>query len=177
MYKILKIMNPAYPIGEFKYEKPSKLLRDQAIEQIAEFPAELKSYLANADAKWDNTYREGSWTAAQVLHHLVDSHVNAFCRMKLCLADPGSDLRAYEEKEWTKLNSTDEEDIHPSLLILEGIHFKMAKLLRNCSDQDFKQELHHPEYNIQVSLNWLCMSYAWHGQHHLAHLKLAFGDL
>lgn len=170
-------MNKSYPIGEFDYKEPSKEERDAAIAEIANFPIALESYLEEANLQWENQYREGGWTAAEVLHHLADSHINAFCRMKLCLAEPGSSLRPYDEKEWNKLNSLDEENLHLSMLTLYGIHSKMAKMLSSCSEEQFQQTIFHPESEQHVSLNWFCMCYAWHGQHHLAHIKLAFGDL
>lgn len=168
-------MDPRYPTGKFEYQELSFEQLQDKIEIIKNFPTELSNYLSSIKEKnWKSTYREGSWNASQVVHHLTDSHVNAYCRIKLALSEPGSALRAYEEKDWTHYNEPDGEGIDDSLMCLTGLHRRMASLLKRVKPGQMNNQLLHPETGTFVNLSKLIQMYAWHGNHHLGHLKICF---
>jgi hypothetical protein len=116
-------------------------------------------------------YREGGWTARQVIHHVADSHVNAYIRFKLALTEENPTIRPYFEERWATLEDS-KLPIEISLHIIEGIHLRWACLLRGMSTQDFVRTYIHPEHNKMFSLSAALGMYAWHGRHHTAHIKM-----
>jgi hypothetical protein len=144
----------------------------EAIEQIAALPTQIREAVARlGDARLDTPYREGGWTARQVVHHLVDSHVNSYCRFRLALTEDRPTIRPYDEKAWAELEDARTGAVDLSLDLLEALHRRWVVLLRAMNPEDFDREFVHPERG-PMSLKTNVRLYAWHGRHHLAHLNL-----
>jgi hypothetical protein len=165
-------MDPRYPTGKFAFNPaPTNDLRRAAIAAIGAFPQELKPALASAHL--DKPYREGGWTARQVVHHLADSHMNAFIRFRLALTEDRPTVKPYNEAEWSKLPDS-QLDPQVSVQILDGLHQRWHAMLLAMSEAQFTREAIHPDHGPRT-LDWFLQLYAWHGRHHIGHLKLTHG--
>jgi hypothetical protein len=166
-------MDPRYPTGKFSFDPavtPEK--RKVAIAAIGAFPAELKAVLASLPAgALDKPYREGGWTARQVVHHVADSHINAYVRTRLTLTENKPTVKPYEEADWANLIDAMTMEAAVSVQILEGIHQRWHVLLQSLEPDHFTRPAIHPAFG-DVSLDFFLQMYAWHGRHHLGHLKL-----
>jgi uncharacterized damage-inducible protein DinB len=160
-----------YPVGKLTYDSdvtPGK--RTAWIRQIAETPAALRAAVRGlADAQLDLPYRPGGWSVRQVVHHVPDSHMNAFVRFKLALTEPNPTIKPYNEAEWAKLADVKLTPVETSLDILEALHRRWVLLLESLQPEDFARPLVHPE-NGPMTLDRLLQMYAWHGRHHVAHI-------
>jgi hypothetical protein len=167
-------MDPRYPTGTFAYDpNPTAELRRSAVAAIGSLPAEIRLAAAGLPAeKLDTPYRDGGWTARQVIHHVADSHTNAYIRFKLTLTEDSPPLKPYEEQIWAELIDGKTGDPAVSLAILDGIHYRLHRLLITLGAADFARTAHHPQHG-PVTLDWLLQLYAWHGRHHIGHLELA----
>lgn len=161
-----------FPIG--KYEKPAIITKElihNYISEIAGFPEKLRKEVAHLnDEQLDTQYRPGGWTIRQVIHHCADSHINAFTRFKLALTEENPLIKPYYEDRWAELSDSRQLDIHPALLMLEGLHQRWIHLLNSLTEQDLERGFIHPEHGNQVLLKENAGIYAWHGAHHLAHI-------
>ena len=164
-------MDPRYPIGRFKLpEQFSDHDRQMFIRQIADAPAELRSALAGlSEEQLDTPYREGGWTVRQVVHHLADSHLNAFVRFKLGMTEDQPTIKTYDQQRWAELADAKAAPVETSLALIESLHKRFAVLLRSMSAADFARTMNHPEQGI-VTLDRYLSLYAWHGRHHVAHI-------
>ena len=164
-------MDPRYPIGRF--EQPLEAtpeLRRQAIEVIAEAPAKLRAAVAGlSPVQLDTPYREGGWTVRQVVHHVPDSHANAFIRFKLALTEYEPTIKPYKEDMWAKLPDVPGTPVEVSLQLLGALHTRWVALLRGMDSSDFARTLRHPELGV-MDLNHVLAMYAWHSAHHTAHV-------
>lgn len=162
-------MDPRYPTGKFTFDPQTAAGgRAAAVAAIGSFPSELKAVMPSASL--DKPYREGGWTARQVVHHVADSHMNAFVRFRLALTEDNPTVKPYNETEWAKLADA-KEDPAVSIQILDGLHRRWHTMLTSMSDADWKRPLVHPDHG-PVSLDWLLQLYAWHGRHHIGHIRL-----
>jgi uncharacterized damage-inducible protein DinB len=166
-------MDPRYPTGRFTFTpSPSPDQRAASIAAIGSLPAELRAAVAALPAdRLDTPYREGGWTARQVVHHVADSHMNAYIRFKLTLTEETPPLKPYEESVWAELVDGKTGDPAISLSILDGVHHRLHRLLTTLEPAQFARTAHHPQQG-QVTLDWLLQLYAWHGRHHVGHLGL-----
>lgn len=165
-------MDPRFPTGKFVFDPtPTADVRRAAIAAIGSFPAELKAVLPAAQI--DKPYREGGWTARQVVHHVADSHINAFVRFRLALTEDTPTVKPYKEAEWSKLPDS-KLDPQVSVQILDGLHQRWHAMLEAFTDADFARGAMHPEHG-RISMDWLLQLYAWHGRHHIGHIKLTHG--
>ena len=166
-----------FPIGE--YQPPAHITSDQRQSWIADFeslPADLRAKVESLnDDQLSRPYRPDGWNGYQVIHHIADSHINSYMRFKLALTEANPTIRPYDEKIWAELPDGQQRDISLSLGIIENIHARMTAMFRNMSEADWKRTFFHPESETQVVLDWNLGMYAWHGRHHLAHLKLLDG--
>lgn len=162
-----------YPIGKFMSpENVTNEMRQAWIETIAALPQRLAAALEGiTEAELDTPYRPEGWTVRQVVHHLADSHINAYCRIHLALTEDAPNIKPYNEGDWAKLPDS-KLPIEHSLDILRGIHFRWVHLLRNMSEADFQRTYVHPQYGRVYSMDTMSALYAWHGEHHLGHVKL-----
>jgi hypothetical protein len=160
-----------YPIGTFKNPaNPSLDDIHHAIDRIAECPRGLRAAVAGlSDAQLDTPYRDGGWTARQVVHHVPDSHMNAYIRSKLCVDENHPRITAYNEAHWANFADAQKTPIPPSLAILENLHERWVVFLRSLPESAFKRTLDHPE-NGAMTLAHVVFMYAWHGEHHTAHI-------
>jgi hypothetical protein len=163
--------DPRYPTGPFlPPDQPTRESRAQAIATIAETPQQMRDAVQGLDEdQLDTPYREGGWTLRQVVHHVPDSHVNAYIRLKLALTEPGPVIKPYDEAAWANLGDTTAVPIDVSLNLLEAVHKRFVALLRAMKDEDFRREYVHPETG-RHPLDYLLAMYAWHGPHHIAHI-------
>jgi uncharacterized damage-inducible protein DinB len=161
-----------YPVGrfDFKQEIPTER-RGALIDSIAAAPARLREAVRDLDeAQLDTPYREGGWTVRQVVHHVPDSHMNAFIRFKLALTEDNPTIKPYEEAEWAKLSDVRDTPIETSLVLLEKLQERWVILMRGMSDADFNRTFEHPENGV-MSLNKTLGLYEWHGRHHVGHIR------
>lgn len=162
-----------FPIGQF--EKPmviSKAVLSKWIDDIATFPARLNNAVKNLSNEQLNTpYRQGGWTVRQVVHHCADSHINSLTRFKLCLTEERPTIKPYFEDRWAELADSKNLSISPSLKMLEGTHERWVALLNSLTNQDLAKTFVHPEHNKEFRLNENIGLYAWHCNHHLAHIS------
>ena len=160
-----------FPIGPFvPVEELSWVERRTKIAEIAAAPARLKRALVGLDeAQLDTPYRRGGWTVRQVVHHLPDSHMNAYIRLKLALTEDEPTIRPFDQTAWARLPDTELSGISVSIRLLEALHTRFTTLLRSLGDDDFRRRFRHPEAGIH-SVDWLLALYSWHGRHHVAHI-------
>jgi uncharacterized damage-inducible protein DinB len=163
--------DPRYPIGKFeRRDQLTAAERRSLIEQIAAAPARMREAIAGLTGEQlDTPYREGGWTVRQVVHHVPDSHLNAYSRFKLALTEETPTIRPYDEAAWAELPDSRETPIETSLTMQEALHDRWVHLLRSMSDADFQRKLKHPESGT-MTLDAMVALYAWHGQHHVAHI-------
>lgn len=165
-----------YPIGKFA-PQPSYTSQEleACIKRIEALPAKVEEVFKNLSSQQIETpYREAGWTARQVIHHLADSHSNAYIRVKWTLTEQTPLIKAYDEKVWAE---TPEIKIDPaiSIQLLKALHVKFVALLRLISPEDLTKAFMHPETKKLVPLDRMIALYAWHGEHHLGHLKIISG--
>ena len=161
-----------YPIGQFRYEgEPDQPRREQWIEEIAATPANLRAAVAGlAPHQLDTPYRDKGWTVRQVVHHLPDSHLNAYTRIKLALTEDVPVIRPYEEARWAELPDGRAGPIELSLNLLESLHHRWVLLLRQLTPADFRRRFMHPQHGRPFEVQETLALYAWHGRHHVAHI-------
>ncbi len=160
-----------YPIGAFqRVEELSDAQRASRISEIEEAPARLSAAVADlTQPQLDTPYRPGGWTVRQLVHHIADSHMNAFTRFKLALTEIEPTIKTYEESRWAELADTRTPPIEPSLAIVENLHKRWVILLRSLQPTDWPRKFRHPEWGLQT-VDFLLAQYAWHGRHHVAHI-------
>lgn len=159
-----------YPIGKFQPGRPSEENRKQFLAQIEEAPKKLRAAVAGLSSEQLNTpYRDGGWTVQQVVHHLADSHMNAYTRFKLALTEDEPTIKPYNETRWAELSDSRTTPVETSLGLMDTLHERWVNLLRGMSAGDFARTLKHPEHGT-VSLDYMLGLYAWHGRHHVAHI-------
>jgi uncharacterized damage-inducible protein DinB len=161
-----------YPIGRFKPPAESMpAIRAAQIETLRQLPANLRAAVAGLnDSQLDTPYREGGWTVRQVVHHLADSHANAFIRFKLALTEDWPTVKTYDEAAWAKLPDS-ALPIDGSLVFVEALHDRWVALLRAMTEEDFLKGFNHPEYEYgRQNLARTLATYEWHSRHHTAHI-------
>ena len=165
-------MDLRYPVGKFTADPnvtPDK--RKTWIAQITALPTDLHAALASLPAGGlDRPYRDGGWTARQVVHHLADSHLNAYVRIRLALTEDNPLIKTYEESAWAKLPDAQHADPSLSLSILDGLHKRFGILLESLQPDQFQRTAQHPEWG-EINIDWILQMYAWHCRHHVAHIK------
>ena len=163
--------DPRYPIG--KFERKNTLTADErrsAIEDVVAAPARLRDAARGlTDQQLDTPYRDGGWTLRQVIHHLPDSHMNAFIRFKLALTEDTPEVKPYDEAKWAELIDSYETPVETSLTLLDSVHDRWVRILRSMKDSDFAKAVRHSEHGV-INLDALLALYAWHGRHHVGHI-------
>jgi hypothetical protein len=167
--------DPRYPIGKFRPPDATSMQdRVRWIETVASAPARLRAAVsALSHTQLDTPYREGGWTVRQVVHHVPESHMNAYIRFKLALTETDPVIKPYDEAAWARLDDIAVTPVETSLGLLDCLHQRWVILMRGMSDEDWKRKYIHPEYDCTQSLEYTLAMYAWHGDHHLAHIKQA----
>lgn len=164
-----------FPIG--KFEKPETISQkdlDIWINDIETFPSKIKNLTENLSVEELNwIYRPQGWNIKQVVHHCADSHMNSLIRFKLALTEDVPTIKPYEEQLWAELADGGSNDISPSLQLIEGLHNRWVVLLKSFGEKELKRQFIHPANKKTLSLDETIGTYAWHCNHHLAHIKQA----
>ncbi|HXI13553.1 MAG TPA: putative metal-dependent hydrolase [Thermoanaerobaculia bacterium] len=161
-----------YPIG--KFQPPAATLtsdeRSGMIAAIAKAPSVLRTAVTGLTEKQlDTSYRPGGWTLRQVVHHLADSHLNAYTRFKLGLTEDRPTIRPYDEAKWAELDDARNAPIGISLELLEALHLRWVAMLESIDPSQFEGIIVHPDSG-EMTLDRLLALYTWHGRHHTAHI-------
>ena len=171
----MNIQQLKFPIGTFN--APEIITSEHISSWIADieaFPKQIKGLTQNLSTNELNwVYRPEGWSIKQVVHHCADSHLNSFTRFKLALTEDNPTIRPYYEDRWAQLIDGTSDDISASLLLLEGLHQKWVFLLKNLSKSELQRTYTHPEHGQQFTLAETIGTYAWHCNHHLAHVQQA----
>jgi uncharacterized damage-inducible protein DinB len=157
-----------YPTGKFAPKRAPLTAeeRDALIERIEVLPGRLRTALEGlGDEQLDTPYREGGWSPRQIAHHLADSHLNAFVRMKLALTEDNPTIKPYDQDAWAELPDVEGVPVDASLSILEGLHARWSRLLRRIPEEGFVRPVVHPEMG-DIDVGFLLQLYGWHGHHH-----------
>ena len=164
-------MDPRYPVGKFVWpEKISEDDRRKYIGHIEELPAKLRAAVQGlSDAQLDTPYRDGGWTVRQVVHHLPDSHMNAYVRFKLALTEDGPTIKPYAEDKWAELPDGKTAPIENSIVLLDSLHRRWVSIIKSMKPEDYSRTFRHPELGL-VTLERNLALYAWHSRHHVAHI-------
>lgn len=164
-------MDPRYPIGKFEMPKAvTSALRLEAIDAIADTPGKLRAAVMGLNqTQLDTPYRDGGWTVRQLVHHVPDSHMNAYTRLRLALTEDKPTIKPYMEAAWAELVDAKSAPIEVSQVLLDALHHRWNLLWRSLKTEHFARTLVHPEHG-ERTIDWLLFIYAWHGKHHTAHV-------
>ncbi len=165
-------MDPRYPIGKYEPQPFSENLKDEWLADIKFLPQALENAIHNLDEHQLQTpYREGGWTVHQLVHHIADSHMNAYIRFKLGYTENNPTIRPYDEKSWANTADVQNLPVNISITLLFALHQRWYEFLNSFTESDWKKTVFHPEYQKEFTL-WQFMGlYAWHGKHHVAHIN------
>jgi hypothetical protein len=163
-------LDPRYPVGRFTAPAiVSRNERTEAIATLAELPEQLRNAVDGLSSSQLSTpYREGGWTLRQVVHHIADSHMNAFIRIKLSLTEDWPTIKPYDEAAWAKLHDV-AAPVEWSLELVESLHARWVMLLQSLDDQQWQRGCNHPQMG-PMTVEHATLLYAWHSRHHLAHI-------
>jgi len=161
-----------YPIGRFEAQPYAETLKTKWLSDIKFLPTDMEMAIQNLDEfQFDTPYREGGWTVKQVVHHVADSHMNAYIRCKLAMTENNPTINAYDEKQWSDLTDVFTVPVNVSVTLLHALHRRWLAAIENLTEEDFLNKcVYHPEYQKQLSIWNLLGLYAWHGRHHIAHI-------
>jgi len=171
------MLDPQFPIGRFD---PARVVtpdeRPAMIASIATLPGALRAALdGRSEADLARRYREGGWSVRQVVHHLADSHMNGFIRFKLALTEDLPVIRPYRQAPWGELFDATQGPVDHSLTLLDGLHARWVVLMESMAAGEWTQRYVHPEQGREYALTTALANYAWHSDHHLAHVRIALG--
>lgn len=161
-----------YPIGRFQRSAtpPAPFERVAMIDRVAALPSALRQALDGlTEAQLDTPYRDGGWTVRQVAHHLPDSHLNAYIRLKLALTETHPTIKPYDEVAWAQLPDVVKTPVGNALALVDALHARFVTLWRTLGDAEFARPLKHP-VSGDMRVDTLLALYAWHGDHHVAHI-------
>jgi uncharacterized damage-inducible protein DinB len=160
-----------YPVGKFQYQSSlSEPQRNGLIQQIVEAPARLRDAISRlSEMQLDTAYRPEGWTVRQVVHHVPDSHMNSYVRFKLALTEDEPTIKPYAEDRWAELADTKATPPEVSLALLENLHDRWVRLLKSLTAEEWRRTFLHPDLGPMTLEKTLAL-YAWHGQHHVAHI-------
>lgn len=170
------ITSRQYPIGKLvPKDSYTAEEREGFIRSIETIPAQIENLVKDfTPEQWETPYREGGWTARQVVHHIADSHMNAYIRVKWALTEETPQIKAYDEKAWATTPEV-AADVSLSISLLHALHAKFATLLRGIHEDQLSRAFIHPATGKLNSVERMMALYSWHGEHHLGHLKLVAG--
>jgi DinB superfamily len=167
----MSTIDPRYPIGKYEPQPYSTAQRDEWLLDIQYLPQSLENALLNLDAHQLATpYRDGGWTVQQLVHHVADSHMNAYIRFKWGMTEDNPTIKAYNEKLWAETNDVKDLPVNLSITLLHALHARWHHYLGGLTETDFQRTIVHPESNRSMTLWFLLGMYAWHSRHHTAHI-------
>ena len=165
-------MDQRYPIGKYEPRPFSESQKHSWLNDIKFLPLALENSILNLDEhQLETPYREGGWTVKQLVHHVADSHMNAYTRFKLGLTEENPTIRTYNEKLWAELDDVRELPVNISVTLLHALHIRWFETLAHLSEQHWNRTILHPEHQKTFTLWHLLGMYAWHGRHHVAHIN------
>jgi hypothetical protein len=161
-----------YPIGKYSEQPFSENQLREWLLDIETLPMHVEHAVLNMDEyQLQTPYRPGGWTIHQVVHHIADSHMNAYIRFKLGLTEDNPTIKPYDEKSWAEMADTRNLPINISITILFAVHRRWMEVLNNIKEEEWNRTVFHPEHQKTMTLWYLLGMYAWHGKHHVAHIK------
>ncbi len=164
--------NQQYPIGKYVEQPFSEKQLQEWLNDIRFLPENLEHAVLNLDeAQLETPYRDGGWTVKQLVHHVADSHMNAYIRFKLGLSEENPTIKPYNQDAWAQMPDTKNLPINLSFTILHAVHRRWYEILINITPEQWNRTVVHPEYNKQMTLWHLLGMYAWHSRHHTAHIN------
>ena len=163
--------DPRYPVGKFTYNGPLTPEQTQELlTNVEQAPSRLRTAVKGlSEQQLDTEYRPNGWTVRQVIHHVPESHMNAYIRFKLALTEEEPTIKPYAEDRWALLPDVQSTPIEVSLVLLESLHTRWMRLLRSLKAEDWKRTFRHPELGVMTLEKTLAL-YSWHGRHHVAHI-------
>lgn len=165
-----------YPIGreseQKEYDKKfDEQLKSELINDIRMLPQSLEFAIQNLDEHQLQTpYRPGGWTVHQLIHHIADSHINAYIRFKLGLTEENPTVKPYNQEAWADLSDTKKLPVNISITLLHALHVRWCEMLDDIAENQWYRTVYHPERKVEITLWELLKSYAWHSRHHNAHI-------
>ena len=163
--------DPRYPIGKYEPQPYSEQQLNNWITDIQFLPQHLENAVVNLDAAQLHTpYREGGWNLQQVVHHVADSHMNAYIRFKLALTEDNPSIKPYNEAAWALMQDTEKLPINISLTLLHALHLRWMEVIKSILPHQWERTVFHPEHKKKMTIWYLLGMYAWHSRHHTAHI-------
>lgn len=160
-----------YPIGQYQFKPFSEGVKNDWMADIFFLPQEVENAVLNLDeAQLHTPYRPGGWTLHQVVHHLADSHINAYTRFKLALTEEQPIIKPYDENKWNELADIDAVPMNTSITLLHALHARWHASIKELSETDWERTLYHPGSKKIMTLWYMLGMYAWHGKHHTGHI-------
>jgi uncharacterized damage-inducible protein DinB len=163
--------DPKYPIGKYEPQPYSESQKQEWLNNIRLLPSELEYAIQNLDeAQLQSPYREGGWTIQQLVHHVADSHMNAYIRFKLALTEDNTTVKSYEEKRWAELADVEAVPVNISITLLHALHRRLYEAIKDLTPEQWERRFNYPGKPAPVSIWFLLGMYSWHGKHHTAHI-------
>jgi len=160
-----------YPIGRVQFVEYSEKEKEARLADILFLPKMLEYAVLNLnEAQLQTPYREGGWTVNQLVHHVADSHMNAFIRCKLALTEESPTIKPYDQDAWVSREDVSQVPVNISITLLHALHHRWYELLKSLTEQEWKRTVYHPEQQREISIWNILLIYAWHGKHHAAHV-------
>ena len=160
-----------YPIGRYEPKPYSEELKKEWLINIRQLPTELEYAIQNLDAaQLQSPYREGGWTIHQLVHHVADSHMNAYVRFKLALTEDEVTVKSYEEQLWAELADVKALPVNISITLLHALHTRLYAAIKDLRVDQWNRTLNYPGKPAPVTIWFLLGMYSWHGKHHTAHI-------
>jgi DinB superfamily len=163
--------DPRYPIGRYEPQTYSESQKLKWLNSLRQLPAELEHVIQDLDeVHLHSPYREGGWTIQQLVHHVADSHMNAYIRFKLAITEDNLTIKSYEEKLWAELADVHLVPVNVSITLLHALHTRWYAAIRDLSQEQWHRTFLYPGKPAPVSIWFLLGMYSWHGKHHTAHI-------
>ncbi len=163
--------DPRYPIGRYEPKPFSEEQKKEWLNNIRQLPTELEYAIQNLDAaQLQSPYREGGWTIHQLVHHVADSHINAYVRFKLALTEDDVTVKSYEEQLWAELEDVKALPVNISITLLHALHTRLYAAIKDLRVDQWNRTLNYPGKPAPVTIWFLLGMYSWHGKHHTAHI-------
>lgn len=160
-----------YPIGKYIEQPFSSAQMEEWLLDIQTLPQQIEYAITSLDHyQLETPYREGGWTVKQVVHHVADSHMNAYIRFKLGLTEDNPTIKPYDEAAWAEMSDTKNLPVNISTTLLYAVHSRWYEILKNIKEVEWNRKVFHPEHKKEMTLWYLLGNYAWHSKHHVAHI-------
>ena len=161
-----------YPIGKYEPQEFSERQKQQWLSDIKFLPDAIEQAILNLDEEQLHTpYREGGWTVHQLVHHVADSHMNAYIRFKLGYTEENPSIKPYDQETWAKTSDVRHLPVNVSITLLHSLHKRWYEFLTSFTDSDWQKTVFHPEHKKEMTLWFLLGMYSWHCRHHTAHIN------